>query len=92
MWSINILLNNKIIFLFYRKMRKAIGEPIFNSSELNRILPSYLLNEVDEDDKEKKINKDSILNNFSKGKNVRKIFFIILILNYIFKINYFIGY
>ena len=73
-------------------MRKATGKPIFNSSELNRILPSYLLNEVDEDDKDKKINKDSILNNFSKGKNVRKIFFIILILNYIFKINYFIGY
>ena len=35
-------------------MRKTSGESIFNSTELNRILPSYLLNEVGEDDKDKK--------------------------------------
>ena len=68
-------------------MRKTTGEPIFNSNELNRILPSYLLNEVEEDAKDKKNNKESMLDSFSNGKNVSKIFFIILILNYIFKIN-----
>ena len=73
-------------------MRKPTREPIFNPSELNRILPSYLLNEVDEDVKDKKSKEESILDRFSNGKNVSKIFFIKLILNYIFKINYFIGY
>ena len=73
-------------------MRKTTGEPIFNSNELNRILPSYLLNEVEEDAKDKKNNKESMLDSFSNGKNVSKIFVLILILNYIFKINYFIGY
>ena len=68
-------------------MRKTTGEPIFNTNELNRILPSYLLNEVEEDDKDKKNHKESVLDNFSNRKNVSKIFFIILILNYIFKIN-----
>ena len=68
-------------------MRKTTGEPIFNTNELNRILPSYLLSEVEEDDKDKKNNKESVLDNFSNRKNVSKIFFIILILNYIFKIN-----
>ena len=68
-------------------MRKTTGEPIFNTNELNRILPSYLLSEVEEDDKDKKNNKESVLDNFSNGKKVSKIFFIILILNYIFKIN-----
>ena len=73
-------------------MRKPTREPIINPSELNRILPSYLLNEVDEDVKDKKSKEESILDSFSNGKNVSKIFFIKLILNYIFKINYFIGY
>ena len=68
-------------------MRKTTGEPIFNTNELNRILPSYLINEVEEDDKDKKNHKESVLDNFSNRKNVSKIFFIILILNYIFKIN-----
>ena len=68
-------------------MRKTTGGPIFNSNELNRILPSYLLNEVEEDAKDKKNNKESMLDSFSNGKNVSKIFVLILILNYIFKIN-----
>ena len=68
-------------------MRNTTGEPIFNTNELNRILPSYLLNEVEEDDKDKKNHKESVLDNFSNRKNVSKIFFIILILNYISKIN-----
>ena len=65
-------------------MRKTTGEPRFNTNELNRILPSYLLNEVEEDVKDKKNNKESVLDNFSNRKNVSQIFFIILILNYIF--------
>ena len=56
-------------------MRKTTGEPIFNTNELNRILPSYLLSEVEEDDKDKKNNKESMLDSFSNGKNVSKIFF-----------------
>ena len=72
-------------------MRNTTGEPIFNTSELNKILPSYLINEVEEDYKDKKINEESLLDSFSNGNNVSR-FFLILILNYIFKINYFIGY
>ncbi len=73
-------------------MRKVASESILNSTELNRILPSYLLNEVEEDDKNIKNNEELMLDNFSNGKTVSKIFVLILILNYIFKINYFIGY
>ena len=73
-------------------MRKtSTSEPIFNIAELNKILPSYLINEVEEDYKDKKINEESLLDSFSNGNNVSR-FFLILILNYIFKINYFIGY
>ena len=73
-------------------MRKVASESILNSTELNRILPSYLLNEVEEDNKNIKNNEELMLDNFSNGKTVSKIFVLILILNYIFKINYFIGY
>ena len=55
-------------------MKKASGESIFNSTELNRILPSYLLNEVGEDDKDKKNSEESMMGNFSNGKNVSKSF------------------
>ncbi len=57
-------------------MRKTSGESIFNSTELNRILPSYLLNEVGEDDKDKKNREEYMMGDFSNGKNVSKIFFI----------------
>ena len=56
-------------------MRKTTGEPIFNSTELNRILPSYLLNEVEEDDKDKKNNEEMPLDTFSNGNNVSRIIF-----------------
>ena len=57
-------------------MRKtSTSEPIFNTSELNKILPSYLINEVEEDYKDKKINEESILDSFSNGNNVSRIFF-----------------
>ena len=56
-------------------MRKTTDEPIFNSTELNRILPSYLLSEVEEDDKDKKINEELTLVNFSNGNNVSNLFY-----------------
>ena len=59
-------------------MRKtSTSEPIFNIAELNRILPSYLLKEVEEDDKHKKNNEESLLDSFSNGNNVSRIFFYI---------------
>ena len=58
-------------------MRKtSTSEPIFNTTELNRILPSYLLKEVEEDDKDKKNNEESLLESFSNGNNVSRIFFL----------------
>ena len=57
-------------------MRKtSTSEPIFNIAELNKILPSYLLNEVEEDDKDKKNNEETLLDTFSNGNNVSKFFF-----------------
>ena len=59
-------------------MRKtSTSEPIFNIAELNKILPSYLLNEVEEDDKDKKNNEEMLLETFSNGNNVSRIFFYI---------------
>jgi len=69
-------------------MRKSSGDSIINSNELNKILPSYLVNEMEEDNKDKNLKEESKINNFYNEK-VSKIFFKILILNYIFKINYF---
>lgn len=69
-------------------MRKSSGDSTINTNELNNILPSYLLNEMEEDNKDKKLKEESKINNFYNEK-VSKIFFNILILNYIFKINYF---
>jgi len=69
-------------------MRKSSGDLTINSNELNKILPSYLLNEMEEDNKDKNLKEESKINNFYNEK-VSKIFFNILILNYIFKINYF---
>ena len=53
----------------------STSEPIFNIAELNKILPSYLLNEVEEDDKDKKNNEESLLESFSNGNNVSRIIF-----------------
>ena len=54
-------------------MRKSPGEQIFNSSELNKILPSYLINEVKEDNKRKNSNEETEIKNFINEK-VSKIF------------------
>ena len=67
-------------------MRKSSGDLTINSNELNKILPSYLLNEMEEDNKDKNLKEESKINNFYNEK-VSKIFFNILILNYIFKNN-----
>ena len=67
-------------------MRKSSGDLTINSNELNKILPSYLLNEMEEDNKDKNLKEESKKNNFYNEK-VSKIFFNILILNYIFKNN-----
>ena len=57
-------------------MRKtSTSEPIFNIAELNKILPSYLLNEVEENDKDKKNNEETLLDTFSNGNNVSRIIF-----------------
>ena len=53
----------------------STSEPIFNIAELNKILPSYLLNEVEEDDKDKKNNEEMLLETFSNGNNVSRIIF-----------------
>ena len=49
-------------------MRKSSGEAIFNSKELNKILPSYLLNEVEEYNKDKDYNEKTEINNFLNEK------------------------
>ena len=54
---------------------KSTSEPIFNIIELNKILPSYLLKEVEEDDKDKKNNEEMPLDTFSNGNNVSRIIF-----------------
>ena len=57
-------------------MKTQTKEPSFNSKELNKILPSYLLDEIDEEQK----NQNSLFENnlydsslVKENKNVRKI-------------------
>jgi hypothetical protein len=55
-------------------MRKSSGEAIINTKELNKILPSYLLNEVEEDNINYNLNEELNYNtNFNE--KVSKIFF-----------------
>ena len=49
-------------------MRKSSGETTINTNELNKILPSYLLNEVEEDNLDINLNENSTLNNYSNEK------------------------
>ena len=69
-------------------MRKSSGDTTINSNELNKMLPSYLFNEMEEDYKNKNCSEGEKNYNLYKEK-VIKIFFNKLILNYIIKINYF---
>ena len=48
-------------------MRKSSEEPKFSQNELNKILPSYILNEVEED-KNSQNNEGNKINNFFKEK------------------------
>jgi hypothetical protein len=57
-------------------MKTQTKEPLFNSKELKKILPSYLLDEIDEEQK----NQNSLFENnlydsslVKENKNVRKI-------------------
>ena len=49
-------------------MRKSSGEPKFSQNELNKILPSYILNEVEEDKKTQNNKEGNIINNFLNEK------------------------
>ena len=49
-------------------MRKSSGEASFNSNELNKILPSYLLNEVKEDNATNIDNGKTTINNYFDEK------------------------
>ena len=56
-------------------MKTQSKEPLFNSNELNKILPSYLLDEIDEEEKKDCNPKnDNQFNNFTTkdSKKVRK--------------------
>ena len=44
-------------------MRQSSGEGIINIKELNRILPSYLLNEIEEDNKSQNNIEETIKTN-----------------------------
>ena len=44
-------------------MRKSSGETTINTNDLNKILPSYLLNEVKEDNLDINLNEQSTINN-----------------------------
>jgi hypothetical protein len=59
-------------------MRPQSKETIFNPKELNKILPSYLLGEIDEEQKELNYKEDNQQQNLvlqKELKNVRKIFY-----------------
>ena len=43
-------------------MRKSSGETTINTNDLNKILPSYLLNEVEENNLDINLNENSTLN------------------------------
>ena len=64
-------------------MRKSSAETTINTKELNKILPSYLLKEVEEDTKVNNLSEESKFKAVFNGK-VSKIIFLDLILNYIF--------
>ena len=58
-------------------------EPLFNSKELNKILPSYLLDEIDEEQKELNHNQSNPQGNLVLPKEIKKVrnnifYFIIL--------------
>ena len=68
-------------------MKTQSKEPLFNSNELNKILPSYLLDEIDKEEKKDCNPKNDIqFNNFitKDSKKERKKFFLLYIILIIF--------
>ena len=59
-------------------MRSQLKDHSLNSKELNNILPSYLLDEIDEEVKEQNDSSNSINNAFAQEKqeSVRKNYFL----------------
>ena len=51
-------------------MRNSSGEPMLSINELNKILPSYLVNEVEEDNIDNNLNRKSIINNVFSNEKV----------------------
>ena len=66
------------IFLYKTKMRTQAKEPLFNSKELNKILPSYLLVEINE--QQEGIQKNESCMNDTLKKEHRKVRLIYLLL------------
>jgi hypothetical protein len=54
-------------------MRPQLKEPLFNSKELNKILPSYLFDEIDEEQKELNHKKHNKQRNFVLPKELKKV-------------------
>ena len=58
-------------------MRPLNKDQLFNPNELNKILPSYLIDEIDEEEKDQNNNISKTLNKMisqNESKNVRKIY------------------
>ena len=49
-------------------MRNSSGEPMLSINELNKILPSYLVNEVEEYNIDNNLNKQTKINDVSNEK------------------------
>ena len=49
-------------------MRQSSGETVININDLNRILPSYLLHEVEEDNKSQNDIEENKINNIHNKK------------------------
>ena len=55
-------------------MKPQLKEPLFNSKELNKILPSYLLDEIDKEEKKDLNNKnDNQFNDFFASKESKRV-------------------
>ena len=63
-----------LIYLYLEKMIKSSSEITISNKELNKMLPSYLLKEVEKDTKVSNLNEESIFNTIFNGK-VSKIIF-----------------
>ena len=54
-------------------MRSQTKEPLFNSKELNKILPSYLLDEIDEDNKDQNHSNENQVYDLVHQKENKKV-------------------